>query len=135
MYKMSTAKKYSRPRLRQIMRDIKIKGITLMNKSEMLEKLNKLGFVPNEVFLAKSEEKATMKETNSNCSRNNPRKVIVNDLETALETENPSIYQAAREKLLPYPLGAAGELLRLTPCPYPLGPYCAYLLLLSLPVR
>ena len=66
-----------------------------------------------------------MKETNSNCSRNNPRKVIVNDLETALETENPSIYQAAREKLLPYPLGAAGEILRLTPCPYPLGPYCA----------
>ena len=89
---MSTAKKYSLPRLKQIMRDNKIKGVTLMNKPEMLEKLNKLGLVPNEVLVAKSVKKATMKETNSDCSRNNPRKVIVKHL----KTEYSSIYQTAR---------------------------------------
>ena len=92
---MSTAKKYSLPRLKQIMRDNKIKGVNLMNKPEMLEKLNKLGLVPTEVLVAKSEKKAMMKETNSDCSRNNPRKVIVKDLETGLETEYSSIYQVA----------------------------------------
>ena len=38
---MSSAKKHSHSRLKQIMRDNKIKGFTLMNKPEMLEKLNK----------------------------------------------------------------------------------------------
>ena len=93
---MSTAKKYPLPRLKQIMRDNKIKGVTFMNKLEMLKKLNRLGLVPNEVFVAKSEKKATMKEVNSDCSRNNLRKVIVKDLETGLETEYSSIYKAAR---------------------------------------
>ena len=60
MYKMFTAKKYSLPRLKQIMRDNKIKGITLMNKPEMLEKLIKLGLARNEALVAKSEKKATM---------------------------------------------------------------------------
>ena len=67
---MSTAKKYSLPRLKQIMRDNQIKGVTLMNKPEMLEKLNKLGLVPNEAL----EKKATVKMTNSDCSPNKPKK-------------------------------------------------------------
>ena len=89
---MSTVKKYSLPKLKQIMRDNQIKGVTLMNKPEMLEKLNKLGLVPNEAL----EKKTTVKMTNSDCSRNKPRKVIVKDIVTELETEYQSIYQAAR---------------------------------------
>ena len=78
------------------MRDNKIKEVTRVNKPEVLEKLNKLGLVPNEVLVAKSEKKTAMKEINSDCSRNNPRKVIVIDFETGLKTEYPSIYKAAR---------------------------------------
>ena len=89
---MPTAKKCSLPRLKQIMRDNQIKGVTFMNKPEMLEKVNKLGLVPNKAL----EKKTTVKITNSDCSRNKPRKVIVKDVVTELETEYPYIYKAAR---------------------------------------
>ena len=77
---MSTAKKYSLSGLKQIMRDNKIKGVTLMNKPEMLEALNKLDFVPNEAL----EKKKTLKDTKNYCNRNKPRKVIAKYFETGL---------------------------------------------------
>ena len=48
--------------------------------------------MPNEVL----EKTTTVKITNNDCSRNKPRKVIVKDIVTELETEYPSIYKAAR---------------------------------------
>ena len=63
-----------------------------MNKPEMLEKLNKLGLVPNEAL----EKKTTQKKTNNDYSRYKPIKVIVKDLKTGHETKYPSIYKAAR---------------------------------------
>ena len=67
-----------------------------MSKPEMLDKLNKLGLVPNEAL----KKKTTLKKTNYDCSRNKPRKMIVKDLERGLETELPEV--AKQRELLGY---------------------------------
>ena len=63
-----------------------------MNKTEILEKFNKLGLVPNGAL----EKKMTLKKINNACRHNKPRKVIAKELETGLETEYSLIYKAAR---------------------------------------
>lgn len=89
---------YSLPELKQIMKDNKIKGITIMNKPEIVKLLVERGLI-SEITLKKPEK--IVKEINSKYDfirfiRNNPKKVVITDLETGIETEYPSIYKASR---------------------------------------
>ena len=95
---MSTTRKYSLPELKQMMRDNGIIGVTLMNKSEMLQRQNNLGLVPDEaIIIVKKEKKTTVTKVKVrvDCNRNKPKKVLVTDVETGLETVYPSIYQSS----------------------------------------
>ena len=81
-----------------MMRDNGIIGVTLMNKPEMLQKLNNVGLLPDEALIMKKEKKTTMTKVKVkvDCNRNKPKKVLVTDVETGLETVYPSIYQSSR---------------------------------------
>ena len=97
---MSTTRKYTLPELKQMMRDNGIIGVTLMNKPEMLQKLNNFGLVPDEALIVKKEKKTAVKKKEKvkvDCIRNNPIKVLVTDVETGLEMVYPSIYKSSRE--------------------------------------
>ena len=81
-----------------MMRDNGIIGVTLMNKPEMLQRLHNLGLVPDEAIIVKKKKKTTVTKVKVkvNCNRNKPKKVLVTDVETGLETVYPSIYQSSR---------------------------------------
>ena len=81
-----------------MMRDNGIIGVTLMNKSEMLQRLHNLGLVPDKALIVKKEKKTTVTKVKVkvDCNRNKPKKVLVTDVETGLETVYPSIYQSSR---------------------------------------
>ena len=95
---MSTTRKYSLPELKQMMRDNGIIGVTLMNKPKMLQRLHNLGLVPAEALIVKKEKKTTVTQVKVkvDCNRYKPKKVLVTDIETGLETVYPSIYQSSR---------------------------------------
>ena len=83
-----------------MMRDNGIIGVTLMNKPEILQKLNNFGLVPNKALIVEKEKKMAMKKkvkVKVDCIRNNPIKMLVTDVETGLETVYPSIYKSSRE--------------------------------------
>ena len=95
---MCTTRKYSLPELKQMMRDNGIIGVTLINKPEILQRLNNLGLVPDEALVVKKEKKTTVTKVKVkvDCNRNKLKKVLVTDVETGLETVYPSIYQSSR---------------------------------------
>ena len=83
-----------------MMRDNGIIGVTLMNKPEMLQKLNNFGLVPDEAFIVEKKKKTAVKKkvkVKVDCIRNNPIKVLVTDVETGLDTVYSSIYKCSRE--------------------------------------
>ena len=81
-----------------MMRDNGIIGVTLINKPEILQRLNNLGLVPDEALVVKKEKKTTVTKVKVkvDCNRNKLKKVLVTDVETGLETVYPSIYQSSR---------------------------------------
>ena len=81
-----------------MMRDNGIIGVILMNKPEILQRLHNLGLVPDEAIIVKKKKKTTVTKVKVkvNCNRNKPKKVLVTDVETGLETVYPSIYQSSR---------------------------------------
>ena len=90
---------YSLPELKQIMRDNKIKGLSMMNKPEILKLLHEKGLVSDEALVQK--EKKPVKDVSSKFEftksiRCNPKKVLIKDLSTDVETEYPSLYKAAK---------------------------------------
>ena len=95
---MSTARKYSLPELKQMMRNNGIIEVTLMNKPEMLQRLHNLGLMPDEALIVKKEKKTTVTKVKDKVdyNRNKPKKVLVTDVETGLETVYPAIYQFSR---------------------------------------
>ena len=95
---MSTKRKYSLPELKQMMRDNGIIRVTLINKPEILQRLNNLGLVPDEALIVKKKKKTavTKVKVKVDCNRNKPKKVLVTDVETGLETVYSSIYQSSR---------------------------------------
>ena len=83
-----------------MMRDNGIIGVILMNKPEMLQKLNNFGLVPDEAFIVEKKKKTAVKKkvkVKVDCIRNNPIKVLVTDVETGLDTVYSSIYKSSRE--------------------------------------
>ena len=80
------------------MRNNGIIGVTLMNKPEMLQRLHNLGLMPDEALIVKKEKKMTVTKVKDKVdyNRNKPKKVLVTDVETGLETVYPSIYQSSR---------------------------------------
>ena len=95
---MCTTRKYSLPELKQMMTDNGIIGVTLINKPEIIQRLNNLGLVPDEALVVKKEKKTTVTKVKVkvDCNRNKLKKVLVTDVETGLETVYPSIYQSSR---------------------------------------
>ncbi len=89
---MTGNKKYSLPALKQIVKGNNIKGTSIMNKPEILNLLIEKGLVPNEA-LTVSQAKPIK---NLDSIRNNPKRVLVKDSETGIETEYSSIYRASR---------------------------------------
>jgi hypothetical protein len=85
--------KHSLPELKQIMKDNKLKGWTTMNKPEMLKLLNEKGLVENEALV---QQEKPVKHEFTKPTRTNPRKTIIKDVETGIETEYPSLYNASR---------------------------------------
>ena len=69
-----------------------------MNKPKMLQRLNNLGLAPDEALVMKKEKKTTVTKAKVkvDCNRNKPKKMLVTDVETGLETVYPSIYQSSR---------------------------------------
>ena len=95
---MSNTKKYSLPALKQIMKENEIKGRTIMNKPEILKLLHERGLVPDEALVKpeKPSKEIASKYEFTRSIRNNPKKVIIKDIETGTETEYPSIYRVSR---------------------------------------
>jgi len=90
---------YSLPELKQMMKDNNIRGWSNKNKPEILKILNENGLVEDVALVQK--EKKPVKNVLSEFEltktiRWNPRKVVINDLDTGIETEYPSLYRAAR---------------------------------------
>jgi len=83
---------YSLPILKKIMKDNKIKGVTLMNKPEILMLLNKRGLIPDEALVKSTKPDKEIIRT----IRHTPKKVVITDSETGIETEYPSLYRAGR---------------------------------------
>jgi hypothetical protein len=79
----------SLPELKQIMKDNKLKGWTLMNKPEILKLLREKGFVSD-------EKPVPPKPKSTRSTRCNPTKVIIKDVDTGIETEYPSLYRASK---------------------------------------
>ena len=81
-----------------MMTDNGIIGVTLINKPEIIQRLNNLGLVPDEALVVKKEKKTTVTKVKVkvDCNRNKLKKVLVTDVETGLETVYPSIYQSSR---------------------------------------
>jgi hypothetical protein len=92
---MSAPIRYSLPQLKQIMKDNKIKGATTMNKPEIQKLLHEKGLVPD-VQQAKHKKDVLPKYEFTKSIRCNPKKVIIKDVETEIETEYPSLYRASR---------------------------------------
>lgn len=93
-------KKYLLPELKQMIKDNKIKGITIVNKPEILKFLIERGLVPVEA-LAKPVKSVKENDPKYEHFRlkllcNNLRKVIIKDLKTGIETEYPSIYRTSQ---------------------------------------
>ena len=83
--------KYSLPTLKQIMKDNDIKGITFMNKPEILKLLHERELIPDEALVELTKSSKEIKGL-----RDAPKKVIIKDSKTGIETEYPSIYRAGR---------------------------------------
>ena len=80
-----------------MMKDNGIIGVTLMNKPEMLQKLNNLELMPDEALIVKKEKKMTVTKVKVkvDCNRNKQEKALITDVEAGLETVYSSIYQSS----------------------------------------
>lgn len=90
--------RYTLPELKQIMKDNKIKGFTTMNKPEILKLLHEKGLVQYEALVQQDKpvKNVSSKHEFTKSIRCNPKKVIIKDVETGIETEYPSLYRASR---------------------------------------
>lgn len=90
--------RYSLPELKQIMKDNKIKGSSTMNKPEILKLLHEKGLVPDEALVKQEKivKEVSPKHEFTKSIRCNPKKVVIKDVETGVETEYPSLYRASK---------------------------------------
>lgn len=90
--------RYSLPELKQIMKDNKIKGSTIMNKPEILKLLHERGLIPDEALVQQEKpvKDISPKYAFTRLTRRNPKKVHIKDVETGIVTEYPSIYRASK---------------------------------------
>jgi hypothetical protein len=90
---------YSLPELKQIMKDNKLKGWTILNKPEILKLLHETGFV-SDGALVKQEKpvrEVSPKHEFTKFIRCNPTKVTIKNLETDVSTKYSSLYRASKE--------------------------------------
>ena len=90
--------RYSLPELKQIMKDNNIKGTTTMNKPEILKLLHGQGLIPDAALIQQEKpvKDVSPKYEFTKYIRRNPKKVIIRDIETDIETEYPSLYRASK---------------------------------------
>jgi len=85
------------PELKALMKEHKIKGLSTMNKPEMIACLIEHGILSQEHLKKKVEKREVdPKFAYLKSIRNNPQRVLIRNVETGETIEYPSIYKATR---------------------------------------
>lgn len=80
------------PELREILRQNKIKGYSHYNKKQLVELLKGKGLLPEEP----PKPEKPKKEIDPRCTRTNPKRVVLKNIETGDELTFSSIYKASQ---------------------------------------